>query len=727
MALPDLFAVLSVVPHLRPMPLPDGGGMVLIGECEHFGLPVGDVTHVLQALDGTTDVDGVLAACANHVAPDRALAILGRLLDQGLLREVASEEQAAQAFASGLGLATRPEIQFVTVDAGRDMDRAIGARTAPNEVVAQALSQAGFQICSDAPTVLLLGSDYLQPSMRDTTRALLARSQRCFWLKPTGLRPLLGPLFSGASQQACPTCLCQHLLEQRPVEALLQPHSRTWQTLAPSADLAASVHAVANMAALELRRLLSLQDALTSPIRLFSVDFSRFALQAHPVRRRPQCPDCGDPDEMRRRGESPIRLVSAPIAYAEDGGLRIESPTQSYARCADLVSEVLGPATHLEPMPGVDGHLPLVYSSGYRVRPSRLGPGEAFYRRCAGKGSTPEQARMSALAECIERYSGVYRGDEAYRFASAAELGDAALHPDQLHLFSDAQRAHDEAVPPPLPTDERIAWTPAWSLLSGVRRYMPLASCYSEVPVEMGAGYCRPSSNGSAAGNCLEEAILQGLFEAVERDAVAIWWYCRLRRPAALVSDGAEAAFSIEREVLARRGWSLWALDLTHDLGIPVVVAVGVHSADERLALGFGCHTQPALALRRAVSELHQVVLPQRPVRTPWDGMVASQLPYLFPDSAAPRQIPDPPHPGGDLRDHVLDLAQRLDRCGLELLAVDKSRADLPLRVAQVVVPGLRHAWPRFGPGRLYSVPVALGWLPAPLHEAELNPLPLLI
>lgn len=58
---------------------------------------------------------------------------------------------------------------------------------------------------------------------------------------------------------------------------------------------------------------------------------------------------------------------------------------------------------------------------------------------------------------------------------------------------------------------------------------------------------------------------------------------------------------------------------------------------------------------------------------------------------------------------------------------VDKSRADLPLAVAQVTVPGLRHAWPRLAPGRLYSVPVALGWLPAPLAETELNPAPLLI
>ena len=46
---------------------------------------------------------------------------------------------------------------------------------------------------------------------------------------------------------------------------------------------------------------------------------------------------------------------------------------------------------------------------------------------------------------------------------------------------------------------------------------------------------------------------------------------------------------------------------------------------------------------------------------------------------------------------------------------------DVGLPVARVVVPGLRHFWARFGPGRLYDVPVALGWRAAPLLEEQLN------
>jgi ribosomal protein S12 methylthiotransferase accessory factor len=42
--------------------------------------------------------------------------------------------------------------------------------------------------------------------------------------------------------------------------------------------------------------------------------------------------------------------------------------------------------------------------------------------------------------------------------------------------------------------------------------------------------------------------------------------------------------------------------------------------------------------------------------------------------------------------------------------------------VARVVVPGLRHFWRRLAPGRLYDVPVELGWLATPLTEDQLNP-----
>jgi hypothetical protein len=47
--------------------------------------------------------------------------------------------------------------------------------------------------------------------------------------------------------------------------------------------------------------------------------------------------------------------------------------------------------------------------------------------------------------------------------------------------------------------------------------------------------------------------------------------------------------------------------------------------------------------------------------------------------------------------------------------------------VVKVVVPGMRHFWVRLAPGRLYDVPVRLGWLDHALAEEDLNPVPMFL
>jgi ribosomal protein S12 methylthiotransferase accessory factor len=80
-----------------------------------------------------------------------------------------------------------------------------------------------------------------------------------------------------------------------------------------------------------------------------------------------------------------------------------------------------------------------------------------------------------------------------------------------------------------------------------------------------------------------------------------------------------------------------------------------------------------------------------------------------------------------DLREDVRTCVERAARVGLETLVLDLTRPDVGLSVAKVTVPGLRHFWPRFGPGRLYDVPVRLGWRSTPLSEDQLNPVPLFL
>ncbi len=63
----------------------------------------------------------------------------------------------------------------------------------------------------------------------------------------------------------------------------------------------------------------------------------------------------------------------------------------------------------------------------------------------------------------------------------------------------------------------------------------------------------------------------------------------------------------------------------------------------------------------------------------------------------------------------------------MQVLVLDQTRPDVGLAVAKVIVPGLRPFWARLAPGRLFDVPVNLGWLPEPLCEDQLNPTPMFL
>ena len=106
---------------------------------------------------------------------------------------------------------------------------------------------------------------------------------------------------------------------------------------------------------------------------------------------------------------------------------------------------------------------------------------------------------------------------------------------------------------------------------------------------------------------------------------------------------------------------------------------------------------------------------------------VANQ-PYLLPAEGPPLTAASYRHDwADDVTEDVRACQALVERAGMEMLVLDQTRPEIGLPVVKVIVPGLRHFWPRFAPGRLYDVPVRLGWLPRPLAEEELNPIPMFL
>jgi ribosomal protein S12 methylthiotransferase accessory factor len=248
-------------------------------------------------------------------------------------------------------------------------------------------------------------------------------------------------------------------------------------------------------------------------------------------------------------------------------------------------------------------------------------------------------------------------------------------------------------------------------------------------------------SNGSASGNNLEEAVLQALCELVERDAVALWWYNRLRKPGVAVESFEEPYLVDLIDYYQTLGREAWALDITSDLGIPAFAAASRLSAgaEERIMFGLGCDLDARIALQRAFAEMNQMFgVAQRceegklaiedEETLSWlkTATLANQ-PYLAPDEtiAAKRREDYPSLSSGDLLEDIRLCRRIIEERGMEVLVLDQTRPDVKMPVVKVIVPRLRHFWARFAPGRLYDVPVKMGWQERPLPEEELNPIPI--
>ena len=653
-------------------------------------------------------------ACLREVATETvARDAMGRLWRSGLL------VRAPEADGSGRGTvklhrapARLPSFRVAgDVDALPEWSRRLGAP-----------GRTG----SERPDVtVVLTLDYLSSP---TLLSSLDVEGGVLLARPVGPAAWVGPWIR-SDHAPCVACLRERLLAGRPLLAGLRqlPAWRptgSHRALRPDAD--------ADVLVRHLRHVLSTgteEDGFGLAGAIARVPLDGRPHTVHPIRPRPQCPVCGDPGLLRDRRQRRPVLHPTPVRASSTAGLRTETAAEFVARFQELLDPVTGLVRSLRRKPaGGNGHVrALMAGPLLHDRPDSLETLTRWLRAGrSGTGVTWDDARASALAEAAERYCTVFRGDEPRRTDTLEALGDDAIHPDEIMLFSQAQRRgkHPSGVhaPPELPTDAPIEWSTVWSLRDGSRRYVPTELLYYGYRSPAGHPTCaRADSNGTAAGGTLADAVLQGMLELIERDAVAIWWHNRLERPRLTVEEAADGYVEEVRAELAAEGREFWILDVTTDLDVPALVAVSPRPTGG-VDLGFGAHVVPSMAWRRATAELCQVIgFSSASRRAPARGEIPSLDAGLEPSGSTGIRRWGDVTPPGDILTVVRDLASRLAARGLDCLVVDLTRPDIGVPVARVLVPGLRSHRPRFAPGRLYEVPVQLGWRTAVLTEDQMR------
>ncbi|MFB9248095.1 TOMM precursor leader peptide-binding protein [Sphaerisporangium melleum] len=732
-------------------------GVYLISERDTHVLTGRSIEAVASLLDGKHTVEDILVAVEPDIAPENVYYVLHTLRQRDLLVDVTEDlERRSAAYWEMAG--RNGQEAAGAVRGGRA--ELLTAGDVPGEELRRLLAAEGVTVTgpaegADAGTLtVVLTDDYLRGELAEINRRHLADGRPWLLARTAGPVLWLGPVFQpGQDDAGCWRCLTQRLEGHRQSLTYLENRLRGTRPLVlPHADLALTRDAGARLVAAEAVKWLA--GVRTGQQRdVVTIDTLNLGATRHPVRRRPQCPDCGDAGLMAARAAAPVELTSRPKTFTADGGHRSRHPEDTAERYAHLVSPVTGVVRELTRL---DTGVPFVktYVAGHNFARQVRDLGslrKGLRSQSAGKGMTDLQAKVSAMCEAMERYSGIFQGDEAKRRATYRELGADAVHPNACSLYSEEQyRTRREVtatssysfVNDPLDPDAAIEWTPVWSMTERRHKYVPTGYLYYYYndPQVTGALYTWSDSNGNAAGSSMEDAVLQGFMELAERDAVAVWWYNRVRRPAFDLGAFADPWMDEFQEVYAGLGRDLHVLDLTNDLGVPVAAAVSRRTSGptEDILMAFGAHFDPRIAVQRALAEMNQFIpavidvdpnghtryrFPDSDQINWWSTARVADHPYLLPAG--------PPVPAGaydrpattDLRDDVEAARTLVEEHGMEMLVLDQTRPDIGLPVVKVIVPGMRHFWRRLAPGRLYDVPVRLGWLAEPTPEERMNPI----
>jgi ribosomal protein S12 methylthiotransferase accessory factor len=302
-----------------------------------------------------------------------------------------------------------------------------------------------------------------------------------------------------------------------------------------------------------------------------------------------------------------------------------------------------------------------------------------------GKGSTPAQAEASALMELVERFSFFsFMQRAAFLYATPGSLVEESLPFKTLarSLFD----ASDTIKPAALVyQDWPLHFTHAASLTYGHPLLLPIHWFY-----------LINEYNGPAAGNNLEEAILQGLCEVVERHVGSVISHGRLFTPVidpASVQDPAAVALL---EKFRRQGIVLHIRDFSLDTGIPTV---GVLAYDpvtfpeaSEIIFTAGTTPHPEKSLVRALTEVAQLAgdfnkrTSYKPTLPKYENLTEAS--YLMAPGPQ-RPIQSLPNLADDnLKVEIERSVAALARLGLEVLVVDVTHPEIRIPVVYVIVPG---------------------------------------
>jgi len=351
--------------------------------------------------------------------------------------------------------------------------------------------------------------------------------------------------------------------------------------------------------------------------------------------------------------------------------------------------------------------MPGLFFFGAEVSPMAFGAAWGEKRGVSGAGFRVLDAFRRCVGEAVEYLSqhefvplaAVPADDWAVRFAGMGEaVGD-----------------------PPGPVDGHPGRLVPGDLPVGV----PVDFCWRRAPARRRIAPRFAPGLGCAAGATVEQAAASALLEVVERDALALWWRGGRRGravPVELIARSGAAGLLLQARGEGSR--RTWFLDLTTEIGVPVMAALSIGQDGAGFAFGVAAALDAEDALIGACLQLGQLELADLVVEAKRreggeaalngiDRMhrrraaaVAGDWPILHPAGAPAAAVEEEgEHPG----DAAGRLAALLAKRGHPAVLVEQTVAEIGVPVMRALVPTLQPDPGAIVTGRLAATRAAAG------------------
>jgi ribosomal protein S12 methylthiotransferase accessory factor len=373
-----------------------------------------------------------------------------------------------------------------------------------------------------------------------------------------------------------------------------------------------------------------------------------------------------------------------------------------------------------------------------------------------GSALAAERAKLVSIAEALDRYSTCSWHDDDILVAAEDELTgetEEFVSPTRWPQCSEREFARDDCGLVPYDPAVPIRWVRAWSLTRRCPVLVPAIAVYLHMaPQSPSERFTRGITTGAAVHSDIRSAVLGGLLEVVERDALSLAWLQRLRLPQLSVDP--ELLEPLVRACHATgtgRHLEVRLFDATTDFGIPVVYAVQLSPNEDQLAqiVCATCDVDPQQAVAKIYRELASVRVALRDrvggqsVQRPDDGTVSvtgsaaynasverrDTFRHLLEGERDVRRLDELPNLSVEADPLVTAVSQVAAR-GAEVLVVDTTTDEarqVGMHAVKVLVPeaiplSFIHSERYLATTRLYTAPTAMGY--ESHGEESLNPEP---